>query len=248
MKPQPFQKQHLSWLGTCIALALLMSLACNLPSLLSATAEPSISSEILTQAAATIEHELLLTASEEQLAIATDTPTSTPTKTSTFPPPTPSPTVTSSLSPTPTLIPPSATITPTTTFTPFPTLPFFTSAEAKIKIRNLNIYPCYGIPWGIFKITNLNSYALESSSILFEDLNAGHIISGPYQSNAPFMYSDRTCSMGIDRLPSGGTRYLGYSMGTSQIREHLIRTTIILCSGENLSGICHTLIVEFTMP
>ncbi len=246
MKRNPFSKQVQLPLIWGFVLLLAMSLACNLTALLPATPETGVSSEILTQAAATIEYALQLTASEAQPLIVTSTSTPTATSTSTLAAITASPTTTSS--PTATMSLPTLTSTPTASSTPFPTLPFIISAESNIKIRNLNIYNCYGIPWGIFKITNLNSFALESSSIQFEDLDTGHLVSGPYQSNAPFMFSDRTCSTGIDRLLAGRTGYLGYSMGTSPIREHLIRTTIVLCSKENLSGTCQSLIIDFTMP
>ncbi len=120
---------------------------------------------------------------------------------------------------------------------------------AQFKIRNINLHPCADGYNAIFKIYNQSSGKLESLSLHIQDLSTGAVLLGPWESDAPFMNTDRTCATGgIDVLNSGQTLFLGNNLGGSNLSGHTIRTTILLCSKEALKGSCTQKVVDFIVP
>lgn len=117
------------------------------------------------------------------------------------------------------------------------------------KIQGVNIHWCGGQPWAIFRVYNRSNKALESLSLLYQDLSAKRTLSSIAASDAPFITTDKTCiSGGIESLAPGQTLYLGNSLGSSGLQGHTIQTTITLCTGNGLGGTCYQAITDFVMP
>lgn len=120
---------------------------------------------------------------------------------------------------------------------------------SQFKIKNINLHPCSGGYHAIFKIYNQSSDKLESLNLHLQDLSTGAILLGSWQSDAPFMNTDRTCAIGnIDMISSGQTLFLGNSLGGSKLSGHTIRATILLCSKESLGGNCTQKVIDFIVP
>jgi hypothetical protein len=117
------------------------------------------------------------------------------------------------------------------------------------QIRNLNLHECGKNYEANFKVKNRTSKPLESVSLKFFDRTTNTVLTGPTINNAPFLSTDRTCSIhGADTLPSYTTRYVGDLLGPKNLQAHTIRAEITICSGENLSGICSEAALEFVVP
>jgi len=229
----------------------------NTPSLSKTLPAQDIPGEILTEVAATIGARITQEAEAASLSKTPGSPISAaPTASA---PQAPAPIVTAT--PTWTDVPPppradssNPTASPSTTFTqtsPNITIrpPIGGYSDSGFQIRGMNIHWCSGQPWAIFRVRNRSSKPLESLSLLYQDVGAGKTIAGPFVSDAPFMANDKSCiSGGIESLSPGSTRYLGNSLGSPILQGHKIRATIILCTGNNLSGTCYQNIADFVMP
>jgi hypothetical protein len=257
-----------------LAFSLLLS-ACTLPipgiSTQAPTTVPGISDAMLTAAAATIsahfnaQNTLQPEATEPLPVISTPEPL--PTAEAQSQPATqaqPAPTeispqlVTSTPEPaqpmaaaTSTLAPVVITVEPITVIpvTVAPVSPQVVEYGAQFTIQNINLHPCSDGYNAVFKIHNQSSGKLESLSLHIQDLSTGAVLLGPWSSNAPFLNTDRTCSSGgIDALLSGQSLFLGNSLGGSHLSGHTLRTTILLCAKESLSGACTQKMVDFVVP
>jgi hypothetical protein len=75
------------------------------------------------------------------------------------------------------------------------------------------------------------------------------VLYGPETNNSPFLSTDRTCnSVGSDALAPGQTKYVGSLVGPKTLHGHTIRANIVLCTQENLGGVCYEAIIEFVVP
>jgi hypothetical protein len=83
----------------------------------------------------------------------------------------------------------------------------------------------------------------------FIDLSTDQDLYGPTISNAPFMWTDRTCTPGgTDQLDPGYWLFAGGPLGPGRLSGHSILANFLFCSGEDLSGQCYPRSVEFVVP
>ncbi len=116
-------------------------------------------------------------------------------------------------------------------------------------IFGLNLHDCGGSYAANFLIENTGAQALESLSLHFIDLSSERDLYDPSVSDAPFAWSDRTCSPGgIDRLEPGSWLFVGGLLGPGQLSGHTILANFLFCTEENLGGRCYPRSVEFVVP
>jgi hypothetical protein len=193
---------------------------------------------------------------EAQPGPAADTPAPTPTL---------APTQTQAAAPTAALPTVAITVFPTAGSAPLPTagyaplptayqpaLPpaqFVAQTGKAFTIFGLNLHNCGGEYAANFLIENTGSQALESLSLHFIDLSTGQDLYDPLISNAPFSWTDRTCtSDGISRLEPGGWLFAGALLGPGRLSGHSILANFLFCTQENLNGQCYPRSVEFVVP
>jgi hypothetical protein len=193
---------------------------------------------------------------EAQPGPAADTPAPTPTL---------APTQTQAAAPTAALPTVAITVFPTAGAAPLPTagyaplptayqpaLPpaqFVAQTGKAFTIFGLNLHNCGGEYAANFLIENTGSQALESLSLHFIDLSTGQDLYDPLISNAPFSWTDRTCtSDGISRLEPGGWLFAGALLGPGRLSGHSILANFLFCTQENLNGQCYPRSVEFVVP
>ena len=237
------------------SITIFAALACTIPLLPTKTSESQITETVQpadTAPALDIPGAILTEVAATIRAQIPQEPGASPPSETTNAPQAPTPIITST--PTDTRI-----TRPEFTATPNPTLTQISSTLAHqpsggtydtgIQVRGMNIHWCNNQPWAIFRVRNRSSIAFESLSLLYQDLSANKILSGPFISDAPFMSTDKACvSGGLESLASGRTLYLGNTLGSSGLQGHNMQATIILCTGNGLSGTCYQKIVDFVLP
>jgi hypothetical protein len=182
----------------------------------------------------------------------TEAPTSAPAAQ-----PTPASTQTQSAAPTEALPTVAITVLPTAAITPLatvyqPVLPpaqFVAQSGKAFTVFGLNLHNCEGEYAANFLIENTGSQALESLSLHFIDLTTGQDLYDPMISNAPFSWTDRTCTPdGISRLEPGQWLFSGSMLGPGRLSGHAILANFLFCTQEDLNGQCFPRSVEFVVP
>lgn len=181
----------------------------------------------------------------------------------------PSPTSLPPTQPAPTAAPPTAaqptaalptvalTLFPTAVTAPLPTAyqpvappsDFIAQSGSAFTIFSLNLQACGGEFAANFLVENTGSQALESLSLHFIDLSSDQELYDPVVSNAPFSWTDRTCtSDGISRLAPGEWLFAGALLGPGSLSGHSILANFLFCTQEDLNGQCYPRSVEFVVP
>ncbi len=128
----------------------------------------------------------------------------------------------------------------------YPTAPPSTPQYA-FDVQGVNIHTCNGRPRANFQIKNIGNIALESMDLKIENITVEQVVMTSGTVNTPYMTSDRKCVANRERLNPGEIGYLGGSLKDTQSGQ-FVRTTIFLCTKDDLAGQCYQEIVDFVMP
>jgi len=254
----PVQKLSKNLLFAIIIALMVIASACNRPAPLAgeATSTSELSESILTEAASTIDAGVQETQTRQAMLYPT-VETSEPEKPEATPTPKKAKSTAMEKAPNKKTQAANQTATkaakssikrtpiPTATekmeyFTPNPTIPSSPKKEGGFIIKSFYIPSCNGITWAFIGIQNIGNQPLESGSLYIQDLTKKKGLFGPSASNAPFKPIDESCSSGgKDKLNSNKMANIGAPLGNNNLKGKTIQATIILCTGQDLTGACY---------
>lgn len=131
-------------------------------------------------------------------------------------------------------------------FTPPPPPPTETLTGAAFTASYDSSHKCSGDWYAIFVVKNISGVVFESMSIKTKRVDTDAIISNA-STNNPFLSSSSSCPSGADQLDPGKKAYVASLIeGAPSGKE--AKTTIYLCTKENLDGKCVYVTVKYTFP
>lgn len=131
--------------------------------------------------------------------------------------------------------------------TPPPPPPTSTATGTAFTATFASIKKCEGVKHAFFSVKNSGGKLLDSLAIKTREVASGVTVGGPVSSNSPFLTGTGDCPPGEDILDPGDKAYVASPIGSPSAGDEL-KTSITLCTKEDLAGNCETLVVRFTVP
>jgi len=122
-----------------------------------------------------------------------------------------------------------------------------TPGKANFSAAYVGTKKCGGDRHAIFSVKVTGGSGFESMSIKTHDQDTSLLISGATASNAPFMTGSGKCPPGEDTLEPGTTAYVAGNIAGAPA-GHNAKTSITLCTKDNLGGTCVAIIVKYKFP
>jgi len=107
---------------------------------------------------------------------------------------------------------------------------------------------CDGNPLLVFGVSNSSEVELESARMKIVDITESEIVFEPVKDNTPFMTAGSGCNPNEDTLAPGGAGFVGGKVTRLSLPGATIQAVIMLCSENDLNGVCAQRTLEFVMP